>query len=76
MQLHCRVAWSVQRHQRAAPLRRATNHHDLNEVTVFAEEQVPANEPGGHKLTIGIQLHRLAPIIQLSELVYVFLRLQ
>ena len=44
-------------------LRRAANHHDLNEVTVFAEEQNPANGPRGHKLTIGIQLHRLAPIV-------------
>lgn len=55
--------------------RRAANRHDLNEVTVFDVEQNPANEPRGHTLTIGIQLHRLAPIVQLSELVYVLLGL-
>ena len=65
---------SLRRERYSLP-RRAANHHDLNEVTVFADEHNPANEPGGRKLTIRIQLHRLAPIVQRFELVYVFLGL-
>jgi hypothetical protein len=61
--------------ERHSLLRMAANHHDLNEVTVFAEEQNPTNEPRGCKLTIRIQLHRLAPIVQRFEFVYVCLRL-